>query len=327
MVKGRYRRLIINFSGVLDKIAANSNNLGLMDIDSESINNIKQPKYDRAKALLDSILEAMKSGKKWFDALIKVMRGIPELNKLADELEEELAIEEDSYSKTRSVFVINPPPSASSLPPKLESFTTGVERDSGLSGDHSENFDNASPFESEFPDILDENELELITAKDKEPKEGDLPCIGKLSLEAVPESTMHITKPLVTRGSGPATSNHSTPPNLGYTYTEQPLPFMGLEETASEEESCIYIAGNVPESALHDTKLQAVKKLRKQPGAIVSQRDGAIANLSRKYGDKNVEFEEIVKSKFETNRDEESNEETECQLEIRIFTCYPARAS
>ena len=109
VVRSHRHRLIFNFSAHLETFAAKFSAVGLIDIDSlTNACNTKQPEGDRAKALLDDILGKIESEKKWFDTLVSVMRKIPELGPLADELEMAQKLEEDR--STREVLVIRPAP-------------------------------------------------------------------------------------------------------------------------------------------------------------------------------------------------------------------------
>ena len=259
--------------------------------------------------MLDDILGKIESEKKWFDTLVSVMRKIPELGPLADELEMAQKLEEDR--STRDVLVIRPPPPRGISLPIIN--IEDPEKDPEFYGDgqspeddrssEEESDDTTSMFEYELLTFLKDNEMELIvdtklydeaSISKSDQQASDAQGEGELLANTRSIAETAQARPLLSPVSEPCERA------VNFTYSVLPTPRLAFydddKETSKESNTSSEKTETVikPLSKCHVmADVRKIKKLKKQPGVIVSQRDNEIADLSIKYGEKTRQVEDV----------------------------------
>ena len=339
IVQQKYYRLVHNFGPVLEPLAAKLLELRVVNHDiADAVSKTDQQTNEiRASALLNAIVENVKSDGESFDNLISALRDFPELSFLGDELETALKI----HAAARNVLLIHPKVDRSiSLPPSATSGDSQPETDVKKNGTAvQEASQTASKFEYAFPKAIQQYGMSLIL--DDEPvineptafEADDEPVTNEpTAFEAVAESS--------TSGSTTATSRHfksevSDPsfpnllPNFTYSQSAVPIPVayynVSTVETSKEESGKDCVQTRVVKSKdQYAAQVKKVQKLKTKRGYLVSQSDSEIAAMYREYDKKSTKVEKARKVQFESeqrkelqgNQDDQFIAEEESKLRV-----------
>lgn len=327
VVRGYFYPLVLACEQDLPKLAAKLFEVTLIGAqDLENARNTHQPLYDRAQALMRTVLKNIELDQANFEKFVEILR---QFSDIADELESSLKKEEDSFP---------PYPTTISSLPKQHSrrysdsdvvrskHRKSLEVDSGIPN-------------AQISMYLGGDLLEELDTQQLQPSSGDESlevCVPEVSVHngsddlvvphaAVPANSASSTDPATQIPVSRVSSDGAVPAQLG-SFTPSEDWNLKLENTylKSEKEHCTAELNDLKKTleVLEADRQRYIQEIRLQ-GIVINEKDKEIEKLKTEQAekDKRVESLEIEKAKKEKIIGELRDQCMRAEREIQSTRC------